>query len=136
MEKKHHKDFAGWHRLKTHIDANEKIPTFKTREVWWCSIGVNVGHEIDGKNRYYNRPVLVIRKFNNRLFWGVPLTTQQKENPYYLQIDFAGGKKIPSSQYVMLSHLRLYDSRRLHDKMGRLAPEQFKRVRTALKSLL
>ncbi len=30
----------------------------------WCSIGINVGDEEDGKNELYERPVLVIKKFN------------------------------------------------------------------------
>ncbi|MEZ4614427.1 MAG: type II toxin-antitoxin system PemK/MazF family toxin [Caldilineaceae bacterium] len=136
MEKKHHKDFEGWHQLKAEMDAHENVPTFKNREIWWCSIGVNVGHEIDGKSRYYNRPILVIRKFNTRLFWGVPLTTRTKENPYYLPIDFTGSEQLHRSQCVMLSHLRLYDSKRLHDKMGRLPHEQFERVRKALRAML
>jgi hypothetical protein len=24
---------------------------------------VNIGHEMDGKNQFYNRPVLIVRKF-------------------------------------------------------------------------
>jgi hypothetical protein len=86
------KDFEGWNKLKQGIDKGASVPTFREREIWWCSIGVNIGHETDGKNRFYNRPVLVVRKFNTRIFWGVPLTTQIKDNPFYFQIDFRGMK--------------------------------------------
>ena len=40
-------------------------------------MGVNVGHAMDGKNQFYHRPVLIVRKFNPHLFFGVPLTSSQ-----------------------------------------------------------
>ena len=77
-------DFPGWHRQKEQLHAQHHTPTFQEREIWWCSVGVNVGHEMDGKNQFYNRPVLIMRKFNPHIFFGVPLTTKMKQNPYYL----------------------------------------------------
>ena len=68
------KDFPGWHRHKEQLHAQHHTPTFQEREIWWCSVGVNVGHEMDGKNQFYNRPVLIVRKFNPHIFFGVPLT--------------------------------------------------------------
>lgn len=132
----HKKDFNGWANLKEKIDTDSPVPTFKEREIWWCSIGVNVGHEVDGKNNFYNRPVLVVRKFNARMFWGVPLTTKVKDNPFYFQIHFKGHEAVERKRCVMLSHLRLYDSKRLHDKMGWLARDEFTAVKNALKGLL
>ena len=55
------KDFDGWHPCKKQIDQLKKRPTIRQREIWWCSIGVNVGVEQDGKNSLYERPVLVVR---------------------------------------------------------------------------
>jgi hypothetical protein len=40
---------------------------------------------MDSKNQFYNRPVLIMRKFNPHIFFGVPLTTKIKQNPYYLE---------------------------------------------------
>ena len=132
----HTKDFHGWHTLKQNLDNRQgaSVPTIKEREIWWCSIGVNVGDEEDGHNELYNRPVLIVRKFNARIFWGVAMTTQMKDDPHYLEIDIKGCKRC-----VMLSHLRLYDSKRLlshKSKMGKLSPKQFEAVKTALKDLL
>lgn len=70
------KDFDGWHPVKKGLDERTVIPTFRRREIWWCSTGINVGVEQDGKNHHYERPVLVVCKFNRRLFWGIPLSTQ------------------------------------------------------------
>lgn len=76
------KDFDGWHPIKTKIELDGKTPTIRQREIWWGSIGVNIGVEQDGKNRLYERPVLVVRKFNHRHFMGIPLTTQLKDFPF------------------------------------------------------
>lgn len=125
------KDFTGWHTLKqsTHNDAPR--PTFKEREVWWCSIGVNVGHEIDGKHERFLRPVLVIRKFNRQIFWGIAMTTKIKDNQYYFPIDFQGRRGC-----IVLSHLRLYDAKRLNNLMGTLPVKQFEDVKTALRGII
>ena len=73
------KNFDDWNLVKKNLDKNDSSPTFQKREIWWCSIGLNIGHEENGKNKDYSRPVLIIRKFNNHIFWGIPLTTQIKE---------------------------------------------------------
>jgi mRNA interferase MazF len=128
----HIKDFEGWSKIKQETDKAVHIPTFNEREIHWCKIGINVGHEIDGKSQFYNRPVLVVKKFNSRIFWGVAMTTKIKDDPHYFPIDFQDRK-----QCVMLSHLRLYDSKRLQGKaIGKLSHKQFEAVRAALKELL
>ena len=77
------KDFIKWNVLKQKLDRSEKRLIFKERDVWWCSVGVNIGHEENGKDEFFARPVLVIKKFNRHLFYGIPLTTKVKENKYY-----------------------------------------------------
>lgn len=126
-----HKDFEGWHQLKQHLNARADAPTFQQREIWWCSVGVNIGHEADGKNQFYNRPILIVRKFNRHIFLGVPLTTQIKQNLYYHPIHFKN-----KAQCVMLSQLRLWESKRLTEFLGKLPKEQFEEVRKALKQMI
>ena len=84
------KNFSGWFKLKQKINDYHHLRSFQEREIWWCSIGVNIGHEEDGKNERFQRPVLIIHKFNKHLFFGVPLTTQIKNNKFYHKIIFAG----------------------------------------------
>jgi len=132
----HIKDFHGWNKLKENLSSREdtSVPAIKEREIWWCSIGVNVGREADGHNELYNRPVLIVRKFNSLVFWGVPLTTKGKANKYKFPIEFKG-----IQSYAMLTHLRLYDAKRLlnyKSLMGSLTDEQFNAIKTALKKLL
>lgn len=67
------KNFKDWSQLKEQLHITDRTKTtFKERDVWWCSIGCNVGDEMDGKSIWFNRPVLVLRKFNKNIFYGVP----------------------------------------------------------------
>lgn len=125
------KDFTAWSALKTQLNNHPATPTFAEREVWWCSIGLNIGHESDGKSDLYSRPVLIVRKFNRQLFWGIPLSTQVKESPYYHPITFKG-----QQQSLMLSQLRLWESSRFTRKMGQIPKEEFSEVKEKLRALL
>jgi len=125
------KDFAGWNKLKQNLQQAHNLPTYNQREIWWCSIGVNLGHEEDGKNKLFQRPVVIIRKFNKHIFLGVPLTTQARNSPYYFPMKFRGRE-----QSAMLSQIRIYDSKRLSDIMGKLAPDEFAKLRNAIKSVI
>jgi mRNA interferase MazF len=127
-----HKDFDGWNRLKSTLQNAHSGPTFKEREIWWCSVGVNLGYEVDGKNQFYNRPVLILRKFNRSVFYGVPLSTQLKENnPFYFQFHWKD-----KTVSALVSQMRLFDSKRLTDPMGKLSEEQFTAVKNAVKRLI
>lgn len=44
------KAFDDWNELKKKLDQNWRQPYVHHREVWWCSLGQNIGAEIDGKN--------------------------------------------------------------------------------------
>lgn len=110
------KDFDGWNTKKQNIENFAlKSAYFSEREVWWLSIGVNIGYEEDGKSEDYSRPVLIVKKFNNQIFIGIPLTSQRKDNPYYIPIYF--GKKTGSA---MISQIRAFSGKRLTRKMGKL----------------
>ena len=112
------KDFFGWAKVKANLHQRRKINFFDEREVWWCALGANVGHEQDGKGRLWTRPVLVLRKFNKHMLWAVPMTSKGKSNnPYYLEVIVGEG-----TSYLLLSQLRLVSSRRLIDKIGTLDP--------------
>ena len=43
------KDFDNWNIQKKRAQAIKERPMFKEREVWWCTLGVNIGDEQDGK---------------------------------------------------------------------------------------
>ena len=72
------------------------------------------GYEIDGKSRGFQRPVIVLKKYNQYSFLGAPLTTTNKPNPYRLPIGKVGGKE----SFAVLSQLRNIDTNRLVEKIA------------------
>ena len=86
------KDFDEWNRLKKIINDKKVNNWFHEREIWWCSIGVNIGHEEDGKNKQFERPVLVFRKFKKEIFFGIPVSSKLKDNKFYFQYELHNKK--------------------------------------------
>jgi mRNA interferase MazF len=98
-----HKDFERWGIEKKILEQKgPKALNFNRRDIWWCSLGINLGDEEDGKNEFFERPVIIIKKFNHRIAWVLPLTTKQKTGIYYYNFDYEG--KVFS---VLLSQIRL-----------------------------
>lgn len=115
-----HKDFSGWHTLKQKLHDREGIPYFYEGEVWWVNLGLNVGYETDGKGAAYTRPVVVIKKYNEHSFLGIPLSTSKKSNRYYISVGLINNKEA----YAILSQLRNLDSRRLVRKIEKINERQ------------
>lgn len=126
------KDFQKWHLLKSVIDKDNLSPLFRSQEVWWCSLGANVGVEADGKHQLFQRPVLVFRKFNKEMFWGLPLTSKVKvEKLFYFPITFHD-----QTQIAILSQMRLLSSKRLIRRLVKLSDSQFKVLNEAMEFFL
>lgn len=118
------KDFDVWNIAKKNIHKKEFKGYIHERELWWCSLGLNVGDEEDGKNDQFERPVLIIRKFNQRIVLIVPLTTKVKENQYYFPfthdtVAFA----------VIISQLRLISTNRLTRKIRKMDQDLFREIK-------
>ena len=101
-----------WNEQKKKLAKSERA-YFHKGDIWFASIGKNLGDEEDGKNLNFERPVLIIRKFNNNIFLGIPLTSQEKEGKYY-------HKLISFTATAILSQVRLFDAKRLLRKIGKL----------------
>jgi len=123
--------FEKWYKIKIKIQSKERKIYFKEREIWWTSLGANIGFEQDGKNCNFERPVLVLKKFNKDIFWSLPLTTKNKKGKYYLKLDYNNPKSS-----LILSQLKLISSKRLIRKIRVLPEKEFKQVRKKIKKLL
>ena len=126
------KDFEGWNNKKRRIHEANKAPFFHEREVWWCSLGINVGSEQDGTGTNYDRPVVIIRGFNKDLFFGVALTGKKKHGAYYFPI----GEIENRQATAVLSQVRLIDAKRLVRKSCTLDEKVFSRLKDALQKVL
>ena len=133
MEEKNLEDFINWTKLKVriHIAEAKKDFYFKPREIWYASLGVNIGFETDGKNDKFERPILIIRVFSNDVLWVLPLTSRDKRGKYYYQFNF-GDKK----SAVMLSQIRLISSKRLLRKIGMMKQIDYENIIGLIKNLL
>ncbi|MFH0845890.1 MAG: type II toxin-antitoxin system PemK/MazF family toxin [Patescibacteria group bacterium] len=94
-------------------------------------MGLNVGYEQDGNGEEYLRPAVVLKKFNKKIFLGIPLTKIKKDLPFYYNFEF---KKINSS--AILSQIRLFDSKRLKFRYGKLSKSDFDKIKEKLIELL
>ena len=117
------KDFDRWNEQKKKLHDGEREVLFHEREIWWCSLGVNIGFEQDGTNELFERPVLVVRKFNRDVMWVLPLTRTEKKNRYYVPITVGDRNSV-----VILSQLRLISAKRLQRYMHKLPKGQFKKI--------
>jgi mRNA interferase MazF len=126
------KDFDKWNLEKKRINTKTAAPFYKEREIWWCSLGVNVGFEQDGTGRNYDRPVLVIRGFNKETFFGVALTGRRKTGKYHLPLGMIDGREASA----VLSQVRLIDTKRLIRKMAMLDDGVFEQLREVLRETL
>lgn len=116
------KDFQKWHGLKKHLHEHDGTALFQEREVWWCALGANVGFEQDGGGEYFERPVVILKKFNLDACMIVPLTARVKKGKYY----FAVGKIDGRDAIAVLSQVRFIDRKRLANKIITLDADVFR----------
>src|SRR3989442_15305958 len=85
-------EFHDWHLVKDRIhQKGDPQVFFNEREVWWCSLGANVGYEQNGKNADFGRPVLVVKKFNLDVLWAMPITSKKKDNHFHHHFELFEG---------------------------------------------
>jgi PemK-like, MazF-like toxin of type II toxin-antitoxin system len=113
------KDFDNWNQKKIAIHEHAPRLFFDEREIWFCTLGTNIGFEQDGAGKLFSRPVLIFRKFNHEVFWGIPFTRTPKSGKYYFELE-----ENPKS-IAILSQIRLFDAKRLRYKKGILNEEKF-----------
>ena len=126
------KVFVSWTKLKFRLHISPRRAYAKERQIWWVSLGQNIGAEINGKNEKFERPVLIIKKFNVDTFLVAPLSTRIKTGNYYFY--FKGSSNQPN--IINLAQLRTIDGRRFIRKIGRLDAEIFEYLVKKLKNLL
>ena len=126
------KDFDKWGKKKIVINDSEKIPFFHKKEIWFCFLGANVGFEQDCRGEDFQRPVVIIKKFNNEIFWAIPLSKTKKNGKYYFSFSF--NDKITS--VAILSQIKLMDAHRLSRKIGDMNNQDFESLIEKLKALL
>jgi hypothetical protein len=125
------KNFDEWNQVKKRINGKVKTPQIRQREIYWANIGENIGFEQNGKGEDFMRPLLIFKKFSNTMFFGIPLSTQQKEGDWFFEFSFLEDK----SSTALIVQGRLFDAKRLDRKIGKMSIEDFESLKMSFKEL-
>lgn len=127
-------DFDSWNELKKKIDLEdnklERLP--KEGEVWMGVVGKNIGYEQNGSGDNFSRPVLIVKKFNNQMFWSVPLSNKQKNFDFYYNFSDPQNNSVSA----ILAQLKLVSIKRLKRKLYDLPKYQLEEIKSKLKTFL
>lgn len=97
-------------KTKIHNDSlnGENLPYYREGQIFWMSIGENIGFEEDGRGELFIRPVIVLSGYTKRLFFGAPLTTTVRKGHYFINI-ICNNK----SATILLNQARPFDTARI-----------------------
>ena len=125
--------FSEWAKLKPHIHFSDSEGIFpKKREIWWVSLGQNIGVEMNGKNDAFERPVLVIKVFNSQASLVAPVSSMVHKDQYLFPFKNIFGVL----NVVNLSQLRTISSKRFRRKIGEMDTQEFGRIVRRVKDFL
>jgi len=125
------KNFDVWNDIKKELDLKNRDLFFKEGEVWWCSVGLNIGVESCGKGNTFRRPVLILKKLSNYSFIGLPLSSQIKKGTWFTDVEINNEK-----QCVLLYQIRMYSKNRFQRRFATLDSNDLNKVKEKLDSLL
>ncbi|OGY89830.1 MAG: hypothetical protein A2927_01140 [Candidatus Komeilibacteria bacterium RIFCSPLOWO2_01_FULL_45_10] len=74
---------------------------------------------------------MILKKFNKDMLWILPMTSQNRSNEFYHQVEYQNQKYA-----VILSQLRLISSKRLLRKIRTISKGEFKEIKEKIKSFL
>lgn len=125
------KDFDKWNNKKKLFEKSNARFLFKTGEIWWCSVGLNIKTESCGKGEDFQRPILILKKLSKESCIGVPLSTQKKIDTWFCEISIGGEKR-----YALLYQIGMFNSVRFQRRLVVFDDTDFKQVKEKLKQLL
>ena len=117
--------FLEWIGLKQKLHHGTQAPPLVSAgDIWWASIGENVGSEINGKSRLFSRPVIIFKKLAHGFYFVIPTTTKSKTGSWFVPFRQADRDMVAS-----LHQARAIDHRRLSTKLGQLDDSDFQKAR-------
>jgi mRNA interferase MazF len=119
-----------WCKVAIFLRKKTKKILFKEGEIWWCSIGMNIGIEVYGKGAKFARPVLIFKKFDKTSFFGLPITSRKKTGTWYFQLHSGA---INGS--VLLAQARTFDTQRLIKRIETVNNDQLLSIQDSFRKL-
>ena len=123
------KNFNEWHHLKERINNNSANFFFYERDIYFAHLGANIGFEQDDKGSGFERPVVILKKFNAHCGLVVPLTSQKRKGKYYFPFQISSEEK---TSFAILSQIRLLDRKRLINKIGVINANTFNALKKTI----
>ncbi len=132
---KYSPEYDKWNDQKQFLNFEKtklEYPPYKEGDIWWIQVGLNIGNEVYGKNKDFRRPVLIIKKMG-RTFFGIPLTSQNKDGiPGFFRATYRKEK----SSWAMLGQVRVFSAYRLLHKnpeVGKVPGKVLKAVKEEIR---
>lgn len=131
---KESEEYDNWNGLKKKIQLeNNPMDYFpQESEVWMCILGKNIGREQNGGGKNFSRPALVIKKFNNEIFWILPLSRKQKEIDFYYNFTDVNNEKVS----VVLSQIKLIHIKRFKRKIYEMGLDDMGEIKKILRGYI
>jgi mRNA interferase MazF len=124
--------YLDWAKLKFHVNARKKSIFPKRKEIWWASLGQNVGVEINGKNSQFERPVLVLKVFNPHSYLVAPITTNTRKGEYI----YLFNSSLDEPRAVNVAQLRTISSKRFLRMLEVMSDENFDQIISTIQDFL
>ena len=128
------KEFDEWNSFKKDVQSADNVRDYfpQEGEVWMASVGVNIGREQDGIGMSFSRPMLVVKKFNNEIFWCVPLSTKQKNLDFYYNFTDPNDLQVAA----VLAQMKLVSVKRLQRNLYTIDPPKLVEIKEKLRGFL
>ncbi len=123
------KDFDTWNKLKKSINKKEISSEFNFHagDIWWTTLGLNIGKEIDGKNETFERPVLILKVINKHTLYVLPLTSKEHFiDKYHFKVNYED----EGSGVVVFSQVKVISSSRLLRKLSKISKDDLEKVKS------
>ncbi len=125
------KKFLEWIGLKEKLHNNNfKPPLVSEGDLWWVSLGENIGSEINGKSGLFSRPAVIIKKLAHGFYLIAPTTSKAHLGTWYVKVKFTD-REI----FICLHQIRTIDYRRLSTRMGQMNSNDFALIKEAFLGL-
>lgn len=119
------KEFDQWNDKKKLLEGESIAKFAYPREIWWCSLGLNLGSEVDGRNENFERPIIVMKVYNKESMVVLPLTNKPKNDRFHHMVRTQKGKT-----WAKLTQTRVISNKRLLRKIASVSEEEFEKLRT------
>ena len=121
-----------WNKVKKGTEKENIKIYYKERDIFWTRLGENIGFEQNGKGDEFQRPVIVLKRYTNDIFLGIPLSTTKRDGSFFFQFSFLENK---ISTALLVQH-KLYSKKRLIKKIGMINKNDFQNLKIKLYDLI